>query len=64
MFNVMRRVLSTIVSIGLICAGAYFVYGELSYGLTLHSKFLAVGAAMIAIGVVRLWLDYLGLPSW
>jgi hypothetical protein len=56
----MRRLASVIVSIGSICAGVYLVYGELVFGLTLHSKLLPAGAALIAIGAVRLWLSYLG----
>jgi hypothetical protein len=61
MLKGMRRLLSLIASIGLICAGAYFVYGEVSFGLTLHGRLLAVGMILIAIGVARLWFDFMGL---
>jgi len=52
-----------IVSIGLICAGLYVVYGELFIeysGRAGRYTMFAVGPILIGCGAVKLWFDFLG----
>lgn len=57
----MRRFMNFIVSVGLICAGAYIVYGEVFFELSgMGSKVLAAGLILIAGGVAWLWFDFPG----
>jgi membrane protein implicated in regulation of membrane protease activity len=60
MLTYMRRLVNFIVCIGLICAGAYFVYGEVFVRFSGRSKLLVVGLVFIASGVVWLWYEFVG----
>ena len=46
MLTYMRRLVNFIVCIGLICAGAYFVYGEVFVRFSGRSKLLVVGLVL------------------
>ncbi len=56
----MRWLVNFVVAVGLIFAGAYFVYGELFIRFSGRSKFLVVGLVFIASGVLWLWYEFIG----
>jgi membrane protein implicated in regulation of membrane protease activity len=56
----MRRIMNFVIAIGLICLGAYFLYGELFVRFSGRSKFLVVGLVFVASGVLWLWYEFVG----
>jgi hypothetical protein len=59
----MRRLMNFIVSIALICAGLYILYGELFVGFSGgHGRYRPFGAglALLGSGVVWLWFYVVG----
>lgn len=56
----MRRLMSFIISVGLICAGLYVVYAELFVSYSgIHGRYgpFGVGLVLIGSGVFQLWFD-------
>jgi hypothetical protein len=60
----MRRLTNFVVAVGLICLGAYFLYGELFVRFSDRSKLLLVGLVFIASGVLWLWYEFVGQSSY
>jgi hypothetical protein len=63
MLTAIRQLMNFIVSVGLICAGLYAVYGELFIEYSGHGgryTMFAVGPILIGCGAVKLWFDFLG----
>jgi hypothetical protein len=61
MLTFMRRLMNVIISVGLICAGAYIVYGEVFFRMSGAGKrVFGAGLALIGAGIAWLWFDSLG----
>jgi hypothetical protein len=57
----MRRIISFIASVGLICVGAYFVYHEVFVRYSgPGSKLFGAGLVFFGGGTVWLWFEFLG----
>jgi hypothetical protein len=61
MLTFMRRLMNVIISVGLICAGTYIVYGEIFFRMSGRgSRVFGAGLALIGGGIAWLWFDFLG----
>jgi hypothetical protein len=61
MSTFMRRLVSVIISAGLICAGTYIVYGEMFFRMSgPGSRVFGAGLALVGGGIAWLWFDFLG----
>jgi hypothetical protein len=57
----MHRLMNVVLSVGLICAGAYMSYEEIFVRNSgPGSKLAAVGLIFIGSGIVWMWFDFLG----
>ena len=58
----MRRLMNVMIGVGLICAGAYMLYGEIFFKMSgPGSRVFGAGLVFIGSGFAWLWYDFLGL---
>jgi hypothetical protein len=57
----MRRLMNVMIGVGLICAGAYMLYGEIFFKMSgPGSRIFGAGLVFIGSGFAWLWYDSLG----